>query len=80
MLLHERFNDKDAADLFKEALEKDPKNAQAYYGLALISANGSDDNGPQYAEEGDRTRPEARRCACAAGRVDARRTTTRRTR
>jgi tetratricopeptide (TPR) repeat protein len=41
-LLHERFNNTDAANLFKEALEKDPKNAQAYYGLALVSADGFD--------------------------------------
>ena len=30
MLLHERFNDADAADLFHEALAKDPSNAEAY--------------------------------------------------
>jgi cellulose synthase operon protein C len=41
-LMHERFNNTDAANLFKEALEKDPKNAQAYYGLALVSADGFD--------------------------------------
>ena len=29
MLLHERFNDQDAADLFREALTKDPTNANA---------------------------------------------------
>jgi tetratricopeptide (TPR) repeat protein len=38
MLLHERFNDGDAAGLFREALEKDPKNAAAYVGLATVSA------------------------------------------
>ena len=42
MLLHERFNDKDAADLFNEALKKDPNNARAYYGLALVSTTSSD--------------------------------------
>ena len=41
-LMHERFNNKDAADLFKEALQRDPKNAQAYLGLALVSADGFD--------------------------------------
>ena len=41
-LMHERFNNTDAANLFNEALEKDPKNAQAYYGLALVSADGFD--------------------------------------
>jgi cellulose synthase operon protein C len=51
MLLHERFNDKDAADLFKEALEKDPKNAQAYYGLAIISSSGFDDKTEQLAKK-----------------------------
>jgi tetratricopeptide (TPR) repeat protein len=43
MLLHERFNNPDAEDLFKEAISKDPKNAKAYYGLALVSADGFDD-------------------------------------
>ena len=38
MLLHERFNDGEAADLFREALGKDPKNAVAYVGLATVSA------------------------------------------
>jgi cellulose synthase operon protein C len=41
-LFHERFNDNDAQDLFKEALEKEPKNAQAFLGLALVSADGFD--------------------------------------
>src|SRR5580704_2316770 len=38
MLLHARFNDGEAADLFREALEKDPKNAAAYVGLATVYA------------------------------------------
>jgi tetratricopeptide (TPR) repeat protein len=37
-LLHERFNDGEAAGLFREALEKDPSNAEAYVGLAIVSA------------------------------------------
>ena len=41
-LLHERFNNSDAEGLFKEALQRDPKNAQAYLGLALVSADGFD--------------------------------------
>jgi cellulose synthase operon protein C len=41
-LLHERFNNADADNLFKEALQRDPKNAQAYLGLALVSADGFD--------------------------------------
>lgn len=48
-LMHERFNNTDAANLFKEALEKDPKNAQAYYGLALVSADGFDNLAIEYA-------------------------------
>jgi cellulose synthase operon protein C len=42
LLLHERFNNAEAEDLFKEALQRDSKNAQAYLGLALVSADGFD--------------------------------------
>jgi Tfp pilus assembly protein PilF len=42
LLLHERFNDAEAADLFREALQKDPNVAGAYVGLARISADGFD--------------------------------------
>jgi tetratricopeptide (TPR) repeat protein len=49
MLLHERFNNKDASDLFKEALQRDPKNARAYLGLALVSADGFDNKAGEYA-------------------------------
>jgi cellulose synthase operon protein C len=38
MLFHERFNNKDALDLFTEALQMEPGNAQAYLGLAMINA------------------------------------------
>ena len=48
-LLRERFNNSDAADLFREALEKDPKNAQAYFGLAKISADTFDGHAAEYA-------------------------------
>ena len=41
-LLHERFNNADAAGLFKEALQRDPKDAQALLGLARVSADGFD--------------------------------------
>ena len=41
-LMHERFNNAEAENLFKEALERDGKNAQAYLGLALVSADGFD--------------------------------------
>jgi Flp pilus assembly protein TadD len=43
MLLHERFNESDAGDLFHEALAKDPNNAEAYLGLAILN---SDDFNP----------------------------------
>jgi len=41
-LLHERFDNIDADNLFKEALKRDPQNAQAYLGLAIVSADGFD--------------------------------------
>ena len=41
-LLHERFNNTEAEELFKEALARDGKSAQAYLGLALVSADGFD--------------------------------------
>jgi tetratricopeptide (TPR) repeat protein len=49
MLLHERFNDGDAVDLFREALAKDPSNAGAYVGLALVSADAFDGQAAEYA-------------------------------
>jgi Flp pilus assembly protein TadD len=48
MLFHERFNNKDAADLFNEALAQDPANAQAYLGLAMLSADGFDEKASEY--------------------------------
>jgi cellulose synthase operon protein C len=47
-LLHERFNNTDADNLFKEAIAKDPQNAQAYLGLALVSADGFDNAALQW--------------------------------
>jgi tetratricopeptide (TPR) repeat protein len=47
-LLHERFNNTDADNLFKEALARDPRNAQAYLGLALVSADGFDNAAIQW--------------------------------
>jgi tetratricopeptide (TPR) repeat protein len=47
-LLHERFNNTDADNLFKEALARDPQNAQAYLGLALVSADGFDNAAIQW--------------------------------
>lgn len=48
MLLHERFNDIDATSLFREALASDPSNAQAYVGLARVSADGFDGKATEY--------------------------------
>ena len=50
-LLHERFNDEDARDLFQEALMRDPRNAQAYLGLALTSAEGFDNRAIEWAQK-----------------------------
>jgi tetratricopeptide (TPR) repeat protein len=49
MLLHERFNNPEATGLFREALSKDPSNAEAYLGLAIVSADGFDGRAPEYA-------------------------------
>jgi cellulose synthase operon protein C len=49
LLLHERFNNGDAVALFQEALQRDPKNAQAYLGLAIVSADGFDGKATEYA-------------------------------
>jgi cellulose synthase operon protein C len=51
MLLHERFNDADAAGLFREALAKDPSNAAAYVGLAAVSADGFDGTAAEYLQK-----------------------------
>jgi tetratricopeptide (TPR) repeat protein len=48
MLLHERFNNPEAADLFREALTKEPSNAEAYLGLAIVSADGFDGRATEY--------------------------------
>ena len=49
MLLHQRFNNPEAAGLFREALAKDPSNAEAYLGLAIVSADGFDGKALEYA-------------------------------
>jgi cellulose synthase operon protein C len=51
LLLHERFNNGDAVGLFQEALQRDPKNAQAYLGLAIVSADGFDGKATEYASQ-----------------------------
>ena len=48
MLLHERFNNADAVGLFQEALQRDPRNARAYLGLAMVSADGFDGKATDY--------------------------------
>jgi len=48
MLLHERFNNSDATDLFHEALQVDPSNASAYIGLAMVSADSFDGQAGEY--------------------------------
>ncbi len=48
LLLHERFNNKDADDLFAEALKLDPSSAEAYLGLATVSADGFDSKASEY--------------------------------
>lgn len=48
MLLHERFNDNDANGLFREALEKNPSSAEAYLGLATVSADGFEGQAAEY--------------------------------
>ena len=49
MLLHERFNNAEAAALFREALAKEPSNGEAYLGLAIVSADGFDGKATEYA-------------------------------
>ncbi len=49
LLLHERFNDVDSPPLFGEALQQDPACAQAYLGLAMVSATNFDDKAQEYA-------------------------------
>jgi tetratricopeptide (TPR) repeat protein len=49
MLLHERFNNPEAAGLFREALAKEPSNGEAYLGLAIVSADGFDGKATEYA-------------------------------
>ncbi|MEG9436464.1 tetratricopeptide repeat protein [Edaphobacter sp. HDX4] len=51
MLLHERFNDREAADLLHEAIDRDPANVNAYLGLAIISAESFDGKATFYVEK-----------------------------
>src|SRR5258706_5312513 len=47
----EQYNPKDAAGLFSEALEIDPKNAQATLGLALVASDGFDNKAVELAHK-----------------------------
>lgn len=58
MLLHDRFNDTEATGLFGEALAKDPSNAGAYLGLAVVSAAGFDGKAAGYLAKAIRLDPE----------------------
>lgn len=51
LLLHERFNNAEAADLFHEVLAKDPANVEANIGLAIVSADGFDGKATEYARK-----------------------------
>jgi tetratricopeptide (TPR) repeat protein len=62
-LLHERFNNTDASGLFTEALQRDPRNAGAYVGLAVVAAADFDRKAREYAEKAleiDASQEEAR--------------------
>ena len=48
MLLHDRFNNQEADDLFAEALKQDPNEARAYLGMAMVSADGFDAKAEEY--------------------------------
>jgi tetratricopeptide (TPR) repeat protein len=50
-LLHQRFNNVDATGLFNEALQRDPKDAEAMLGLARVSADGFDDQAVSWAQK-----------------------------
>src|SRR6185312_11124752 len=57
-MLHERFNNQDAQDLFKEALQRDRNNAQAFLGMALVSAEGFDNGAIQWAQRALKADPQ----------------------
>jgi len=57
LLLHERFNDADAAGLFKEALAENESLPEAYLGLAKISAEGFDGHAEDYAAKAIQLNP-----------------------
>ncbi len=62
-LLHERFNNTDADALFKEALERDPKNAPGLSRLGAGQRRRLRRQGRRVGRQGARTRSEAGRSA-----------------
>ncbi len=72
-LFLERFNAPDAAKLFDEALEIEPKRADALLGLALVAAENYDAQADQIRQAGTGGRSEAGGGARAAGAAGARR-------
>jgi tetratricopeptide (TPR) repeat protein len=58
MLLHERFNDSAAAQLYAEALQRDPNDAEAYLALAQLSAGGFDDKALEYVHKALQLEPD----------------------
>ena len=72
-LMHERFNNTEAEKLFQEALQRDPKNAQAYLGLALVSADGYDSKAVKWAAKALELDPQSRGSPRVDGQSRARR-------
>jgi cellulose synthase operon protein C len=50
-LFRQRFNNSDAAGLYREALAKDPNSAEAYLGLATLAADTFDGHATEYASK-----------------------------
>ena len=61
MLLHERFNDTDAADLFREALARIRRTPRPTSGLAMVSAESFDGKASEYALKAIAARSQAGR-------------------
>jgi tetratricopeptide (TPR) repeat protein len=69
MLLHERFNNAEAADLFHEALEKDPKSAGANLGLAMVSAEDYSGKASDYLAKAEEIDPKLASAHELAGKI-----------
>ncbi len=57
LLFHERFNNQEADNLFAEALKLDPANANAYLGMAMVSADGFDSKAAEYGAKAEALDP-----------------------